>query len=295
MCRDGAACARSICFFAHRESELRTPTPEELGPLELRRQAAAADASAAKAAAATAGAVAAQQAAVLQAAAAAAAVDQAADARERVWQHLLSLQAQQERADALRAVHDAAAQLGYAMMAAGMAPPAGPPVLPLDAPLLAATAAAPQLPGDAVCDGPARGLLAPGARAPGPQPAGSDLAYAMALQELVQQQEAAASLHAAPLGATSLGLPALSAAFSGDVLGSAPFGAVGGHLLPDAAFPGLPGALGSLPGGCGAASRPLLAPAAAWPQPPGGCGGTLGAAAVLGFAPGATDGFVVQW
>lgn len=137
MCRDGEACQRECCFFAHSIGELRRPTPEEMGPLEARRQAAAQEAAKQKAAAAAAAPAAAAEG---KPSAAGAAPRQpappqdgsraAADARERVRQHLLSLRAQQERADILRAVAEAAVETGFSL-------PAAPAALGLAAPALA--------------------------------------------------------------------------------------------------------------------------------------------------------------
>jgi hypothetical protein len=176
MCRDGAACSRAVCFFAHTLEQLRTPSPQDLALLEAKpalRPAAPGATQPAKPA---------QQqpqpqqspqpqqlpqlqphrspAAALQAplvrhvgqhqpgsghgrrehghASGARArppgghADVMADARARVAAQLLSLQAQQERADMLRAVCEAAEETGFWMgaAAAGMGAALPPSMLP---------------------------------------------------------------------------------------------------------------------------------------------------------------------
>ena len=96
-----------------------------MGPAEAHRQVLQAAHGAAKAQAAAA----AQQAAAAAAAMGAKSMaDTLMDARQRVWQHLLSLQAQQERADILRAMAAAGGGAG-AGATAGLLLPGTPPVL----------------------------------------------------------------------------------------------------------------------------------------------------------------------
>jgi len=184
LCRDGAACTRQICFFAHAESELRTPSPEDLGPLfDLKKQQQVDGPAAAAAAAADSGACAAASGVQqspdsahrphLPSAAAHGPQqqqqpDKYADAKERVWQHLLSLQEQQERADIVRAVQEAAAETGFMLLPSTPLPGLASTFAQLSSSLLSMqTTTAGAI--DAVCDAPAQWpmMLPCGQRAPG--------------------------------------------------------------------------------------------------------------------------------
>jgi hypothetical protein len=207
MCRDGPACTRQICFFAHDEGQLREATPDASAPpLADQRKQQRGDAKAHQQQQ-----LAAQRAGLAPNPRLSAAAQQQCkleEARARVTQHLMSLQQQQERADILRAVREAAAETGFVLLPpaplngggpVGCSPLGSSPLgsgplgsLTAAAALLAAPAAAAI---DAVCDAPGARWpgLASAQRAPGAPPQGGSPVCPALLQRLLQAQSAAAA------------------------------------------------------------------------------------------------------
>ena len=322
MCRDRSACTRQICFFAHDESQLRSPTPEELEPYTPKRlqqpdkpisaeqqqqQQHKGGASAAKATAAS--------------RAGLPSVDKYADARERVWEHLVSLQAQQERADIWRAVQEAAAETGFmlapsvaaaAVAAASASPIASMGPSPLGASPLGASPLGASPPGNAAMlsllsrQAALAGLAQQPAAACGFGAGGLSMHDALGLcgspTALQQLLTAPAPAPLGPLAAAQVSplVAAMAAAQRAESLApvlaaaaaaapSPAATAVAAGLLPDsdlaallAACPPVAGPPPAVPA-TAAQLRPHLDD---WPLTTGGCG-TLGGLPQGGLAPGA--------
>lgn len=174
MCRDGAACTRKICFFAHEEKDLRTPLVLD--------------------ATATAEQKVLQQEAALQHSLHLEHLKQHAVAVQQLLQQQqppqqpqqeqqhqgsqspggsepqLTLQQLQERVNIWRAVQEAAAQTGFTLLPSPLAPAAAalPQVCSTDAGFLISPQPASPVPSvDAVCDAPLRMPLPLAQRAPG--------------------------------------------------------------------------------------------------------------------------------